>query len=461
MHEYEGYWLKKDTILNKKYIILDVIEEGGMGIVYLGYDKVLQQQVSIKEFFPRRFAMRMNRERKITVYKGDSGKLFFQGLEKFVNEARILARFESLDSIVMVKDFFYENQTAYMVMERIKGENVKQFVERQGPMKPENVLAVMEPILRSLGEIHKEGLLHRDISPDNIILTKDNRGVLIDFGAARFSEMQDSKTMTVFFKRGYSAEEQYMEKSEKGAYTDVYGACTTMYFMLTGIRPDESVKRLIRDRVVPLWQFKHIGMERYKEQAIMKGMAIDAKRRYPSMDELCTALYCRQKPINKRRRYGGVVCLIIGGAFAVMVQQYSVSKKEAVKVVKPVATKVVSTKRPIINSPSPVSTPVIQTYEMCDVVGMKQNKAIKKLRTLNKKLKITVRWKISSKKNKGKVVSQKIYSKKVLYCNRSYMQVLTIGKGPERKVIAKTTARPTKKPSKKKRQDKFDGNLPW
>ena len=103
--------------------------------------------------------------------------------------------------------------------------------------------------------------------------------MLIDFGAARFSETQDNKTMTVFFKRGYSAEEQYVEKSHKGAYTDVYGACATMYFMLTGIRPDESVKRLIRDQVVPLWRFKDIGLKRYKEQVIMRGMAVDAKKK--------------------------------------------------------------------------------------------------------------------------------------------------------------------------------------
>lgn len=247
MREYEKYWLKKGTELNGKYEILDVIDEGGSGIVYLGFDKILQQQVSIKEYFPRRYAMRMNGEKEIAVYKGNSRELYRQGLSKFVNEARTLAHFEGLDSIVMVKDFFYQNQTAYMVMERILGENVKQIVERDGPMSPQKVFSIMKPILYSMNEIHKEGLLHRYISPDNIILTKSNKAVLIDFGAARFLEMRDNKTMTVFFKRGYSAEEQYVENSEKGAYTDVYGASATIYFMLTGIRPDESVRRLIRD----------------------------------------------------------------------------------------------------------------------------------------------------------------------------------------------------------------------
>ena len=109
MREYEKYWLKKGTELNHKYEILDVIDEGGMGIVYLGFDKILQQKVSIKEYFPRRYAMRMNGEKAVTIYKGNSTELFEKGLSKFVNEARTLAHFEALDSIVMVKDFFYEN----------------------------------------------------------------------------------------------------------------------------------------------------------------------------------------------------------------------------------------------------------------------------------------------------------------------------------------------------------------
>lgn len=145
-------------------------------------------------------------------------------------------------------------------------------------------------------------IFHQDISPDNIILTKNNKAVLIDFGAARISEVRDNKTMTIFFKRGYSAEEQYIENSEKGAYTDVYGASATIYFMLTGIRPDESVRRLIRDQVVPLWKFKNIDMKRYKKQAIMKGMAVDAKKRYSSMQELCDVLYEKKSPWTKWMR---------------------------------------------------------------------------------------------------------------------------------------------------------------
>ncbi len=461
MYEYEGYWLKKNTLLNNKYLILDVIDEGGMGIVYLGYDRVLRQEVSIKEFFPKRFATRMGGARNITIYKGRSAQLFSHGLEKFVNEARILAHFESLDCIVTVKDFFYENQTAYIVMERIKGENVKQFVESRGPMEPEDVLAIMKPILCSVAEVHKEGLLHRDISPDNIIVTTDGKGVLIDFGAARFSEMQDSKTMTVFFKRGYSAEEQYMEKSPKGAYTDVYGACATMYFMLTGIRPDESVKRLLRDRVVPLWQFKDIRMERYREQAIMKGMAVEARKRYSTMDELCFALYSDRK-YAKRVRHCGATCILVAGAIAVMTQ-YTFSKKETVKVEKAVSAQVTPAATTGKKNDTQDSETTGQVVEMCNVVGIERKEAVRRLRNLNiKKLEIKIRWKTSSQKNKGKVISQKIPGKKVLNTNQKYTQLLTVGKGPKRKRKAESTAKPTPKPTKRPdNRNEFDGRLPW
>lgn len=289
--EDEGYWLTKGQYLKGKYRIEDVIEEGGMGIVYLGYDDVLQTRVSIKEYFPRRFAMRAYGETDITIYKGHLGELFRQGLDKFVNEARIMAKFEMIDSVVMVKDFFFENQTAYMVMEHVEGENVKQYVERNGKMKPGQVLTIMRPILCAVGELHREGLLHRDIAPDNIIMTEEGRGCLIDFGSARFTELPGNKTMTVFFKRGYSPKEQYLEKSERGAYTDVYSASATMYFMLTGIRPEESVHRLLHDTVVPLTHFRNIEMENIKKRCIMKGMSVKAKDRYTTMEKMCEVLY--------------------------------------------------------------------------------------------------------------------------------------------------------------------------
>ena len=295
---YEGYWLPRETVLHGRYRIQDVIAEGGMGIVYLGYDPVLETKVSIKEYFPRRYAMRMPGKVCLQIYAGSSAEIFQTELEKFIKEARTLARFGALDSIVSVKDFFYENETGYMVMEYVEGETVKQLVERDGRMEPLAVLRLMKPVLDCLSVIHREKLLHRDIAPDNLILREDGRLVLIDFGTARFLSADDEKTMTIYYKSGYSAGEQYAPHTEKGPYTDVYGICTTMYFMLTGVSPEESVRRILHDRVVPLSKYRDIDLPDSAKNAIEKGMAVDIQKRYADVDMLCKDLYQNVDIIN-------------------------------------------------------------------------------------------------------------------------------------------------------------------
>ena len=223
--KYESYWLPMETKLNNRYDIEGVIGEGGMGIVYLGYDSVLDCKVSVKEYFPRKLSTRDANSTDIHIYVGPGEETFNEGLEKFVDEARILAKFDNIDGIVSVRDFFYENNTAYIVMEHVDGETIRDVVDKCGKIEGNQTLELMKPILYSLIKIHQEGLLHRDISPDNIIIDKENKAYLIDFGAARFLENEENKTMTVFFTRGYSAEEQYAENSHKGPYTDVYGIC--------------------------------------------------------------------------------------------------------------------------------------------------------------------------------------------------------------------------------------------
>lgn len=296
---YEGYWLPRKTVLHGRYEIRDVIAEGGMGIVYLGYDPVLETKVSIKEYFPRRYAMRIPEEVSLQIYAGSSAEIFRTELDKFIKEARTLARFGALDSIVSVKDFFYENETGYMVMEYVEGETVKQLVEREGRMEPLSVLRLMKPVLDCLSVIHREKLLHRDIAPDNLILREDGRLVLIDFGTARFLSADDEQTMTIYYKSGYSAGEQYAPHTEKGPYTDVYGICTTMYFMLTGVSPEESVRRILHDRIVPLSQYRDIDLPDSAKKAIEKGMAVDIQKRYADVEMLCKDLYQNVDIVNR------------------------------------------------------------------------------------------------------------------------------------------------------------------
>lgn len=463
--EYEGYWLARGEILSDKYRIEDVIDEGGMGIVYLGFDTVLQTKVSIKEYFPRRFAMRTYGERDITVYKGRSGELYQKGLEKFVNEARIQARFESMNSIIMVKDFFIENGTAYIVMEHIEGENVKQYVEREGRIHPQKVLDIMYPILEALEQLHQEGLIHRDISPDNIILTEEGKGVLIDFGAARFSDMQENKTMTVFFKRGYSAEEQYVEKSAKGAYTDVYGACATMYFMLTGIRPEESVRRLIRDTVVPLSKFRDIPLEDYKKKGIMKGMAVEAKNRYASMAELCSMLYGKNRMGRRKIVLSVVLISLVTGVVYVLGNQRPgadlamVSSSSA-----PASMGTSLSAAEMVGGTDSSPTPAAVTeYKMINVVGKEKTAAVQKIKKLkHKNLSVKIKKVYSAKQGKGRVIRQSVKAGTSLSGDKKYTIVLTISRGiratPAPTPRAVVTAKPR---ASKEPEERFDGVLPW
>lgn len=289
--QYEEYWLKQDLLLNDRYKVVDVIEEGGSGIVYLGEDMILQRRVSIKEYFPRQYSTRMTGREKIMTYSEEARERFECGLAGFIQEARILARFESLDGIVGAKDFFYQNETAYMVMDYVQGENVSQHVKARGKMLPEQVLEVMQSILQSLEYLHQQGVLHGDISPDNIILTESGKGILVDFGVARkYGETKDNTAMPCF-KRGFSAAEQYAVHTPKGAYTDVYGISATMYFMLTGIQPEEAVQRLLHDSVIPLTEFSDIKMSRRQKQVIMKGMAVEANNRYDTIGHFHDDLY--------------------------------------------------------------------------------------------------------------------------------------------------------------------------
>lgn len=183
-------------------------------------------------------------------------------------------------------------------MEYVEGETVKQLVEREGRMEPMSVLRLMKPVLDCLSVIHREKLLHRDIAPDNLILREDGRLVLIDFGTARFLSADDEQTMTIYYKSGYSAGEQYAPHTEKGSYTDVYGICTTMYFMLTGVSPEESVRRILHDRVVPLSQYRDIDLPDSAKKAIEKGMAVDIQKRYADVELLCKDLYQNVDIVN-------------------------------------------------------------------------------------------------------------------------------------------------------------------
>lgn len=292
----EPHQLPHRTILAGRYLVGRAIGEGGFGITYVGWDLRLGTKVALKEYFPNGFVGRTASE-TLLVSPYSQGKDFFEaGKEKFYAEARRLAKFQRLSGIVSVSDFFTENNTVYIVMEFIEGQTLKQYAAaRGGRIAPEELFRIMEPVLTALREVHRSGLIHRDISPDNILVTPDGAGRLIDFGAAREQSGSGERTLSVMLKKGYTPEEQYREHGEQGTWTDVYALSATIYAMLTGVKPDEPFDRMEQETLKRPADYG-VALEAWKADALMQGLAIRAKDRLRTVDELYEALYVQNAP---------------------------------------------------------------------------------------------------------------------------------------------------------------------
>ncbi|MBR3007295.1 MAG: PASTA domain-containing protein [Stomatobaculum sp.] len=247
----EAYHIRPGTILSKRYLIGRVLGFGGFGVTYIGYDMTLDKVVAVKEYLPGEFATRMPHQTRLTVYPGEKQEQFSAGKEKFLDESRKMVRFQHVPEVVHVFDCFEENGTAYIVMEYLEGESLKQKLERDGRMTVEEALPIILDVLHALEAVHAEGILHRDVAPDNICLTKDGRVKLLDFGAARFATTTHSRSLTVLIKPGYAPEEQYRSRGDQGTWTDVYATAATFYRMITGITPDDALERAARDMLRP------------------------------------------------------------------------------------------------------------------------------------------------------------------------------------------------------------------
>ena len=299
--ELPRHHMRPFTILAGKYLIGNAIGEGGFGITYIGMDLNLEVRVAIKEYYPQGAAVRDCRTNDSTVWSySKSTQVFFEeGREKFINEAKTIAKFRNVPEIVGVIDFFRENQTAYIVMEYLDGQTLKQYLKATGgKITADELLRMMKPLISSLGKIHSQGLIHRDISPDNIMLMKDGSIKILDFGGARDFISQNGKSMSVLVKHGYAPEEQYRSHGDQGPWTDVYALCATMYRCITGKIPPEALDRLYEDELKPSSSFG-VNCPRYVEQAINKGLSVHKDGRYQSMEELYDALYKEQKEPEK------------------------------------------------------------------------------------------------------------------------------------------------------------------
>lgn len=286
--EIPAHHLMCGTILNKKYLVGEALGEGGFGITYIGRDLTLNMLIAIKEYYPTGYANRSNTvSNDVTLTQGGHSIDYEKDMDRFLGEARALARFCNEPGIVGVRDYFRDNGTAYIVMEYLDGVTLKNYIAKHGPIQPTSLFKMMEPIMRALEDIHKQGLIHRDISPDNIILLKNGQLKLLDFGAAR--EVAGDKSISVVLKPGYAPEEQYRSKGRQGPWTDVYAMCATIYKCITGKTPDESIQRVFDDELCPPSKLG-IVIGSGQENALMKGLSIKGTDRIQSMDLLRKAL---------------------------------------------------------------------------------------------------------------------------------------------------------------------------
>lgn len=287
------------TILKGKYLVGKVLGEGGFGITYLAFDLNLQISVAIKEYFPVGLASRDTSDGKteaVSLLTGAYEQFYQMGLESFVEEARSLTKCREVPGVVSVNDFFYENKTAYLAMDYIRGKSLKKYLRENGNILPEKeVLQMMRPVLDALVQIHKHGIIHRDISAENIMLGDDGEISLIDFGAARMAAGAETKSLTVLLKHGYAPVEQYQTKGKQGPWTDIYAVCATMYGMLSGALPDEAIERMVEDKVLPLEKIsgheRGIKISHRVSKAIQKGLEVRPENRYQRVEELIFDLY--------------------------------------------------------------------------------------------------------------------------------------------------------------------------
>lgn len=284
----DALYLPPGTVVNRPYQVARVLGHGGFGITYLGWDANLQIKVAIKEYMPREFACRDPQSGQVLAKSDEAKVQFSAGLNRFLDEARTLAKFQQHPGIVSVLSFFPAFGTGYMVMEYVEGQTLKGYLDQRGRLNWTQTLDIFMQIMDALRAVHKAGLLHRDIAPDNIYLCGDGRVKLLDFGAARTrlgGDGQSGSAQTVLVKSGFAPEEQYLDDGRQGPWTDVYSLAASMYFCLAGQAPPDAMDRLKQDQLKPLSDYG-VVIPPQAELVLLDALAVGSLHRPQSIGSL-------------------------------------------------------------------------------------------------------------------------------------------------------------------------------
>ena len=266
-----------------------ILGQGGFGITYIGWDIALEKKVAVKEYYPSGQVGRTPGTNTLSWYTSESAALARQtGLEMFLKEARKMSKVDDVSGIVRVRDLFQENQTAYIVMDYVEGETLKARLQKTGPMAWDQAKGIFQPAIRAMEQVHKAGLIHRDLSPDNLMLTPDAQVKILDLGAAKDLSINSGASSMQVAKSGFSPFEQYSQRGGSGPWTDVYAMAATVYYTLTGVLPPAAIDRVEEDTMD--WSLVSTLPGRARE-ALRAAMAVSAKKRTQSMEELEKGLF--------------------------------------------------------------------------------------------------------------------------------------------------------------------------
>jgi len=283
--------LKAGTLLHDTYVTGALLGEGGFGLTYEAQDRNLKRRVAIKECFCGGYMERAGDGLTVVPAREEYRDWCGRQKESFLKEAVTLASLGHLPGVVQVLGYFEANQTAYMVMERLEGEDLRRYTRVHGTWDPEEIVRRMLPLMQTLGKIHECGVIHRDISPDNIMVTRDGSLVLTDFGAARAMQRDGEMPypMSRVLKPGFAPPEQSIAGQKQGAYTDVYALSVTLYYCMTGEIPETGLERYYDDT---LRTPSGLGcpISAGLESALLRGMDPVPGKRYQTMGEMIRAL---------------------------------------------------------------------------------------------------------------------------------------------------------------------------
>lgn len=299
---HDAYLLKCGTVLEGRYIIGKAVGSGGFGNVYKAWDKKLETIVAVKEYYPKQIVNRIEGTAEVVLVSGRFRNEFNYGRQRLLQEARNIAKFSSHKNIVNVFEYFEANNTSYMVMEYLHGEplNVK-LKESGGKLDKDKAIYTLSSICDALISLHKAGIIHRDISPDNIYVCDNGVVTLFDFGTAEFPDGKNK--LPVIVKQGFAPPEQYESENRQGAWTDIYALGATLYQCLTGKKPMPSNDRKVCDELKAPNELEPTLSEQLSN-TVMKAMAVDMHLRFQNVADFKKATMGEMKvlPVEKERK---------------------------------------------------------------------------------------------------------------------------------------------------------------